>query len=591
MIICKKCGHEGPYEGQLCPQCQTRYTLTQSEVSAILEETHVARERREMETVRENYRMLADFGVTEAEREYGRHLEEEGRWESAAVLYRRAAIAGDAIGAYRFALCNPELDERARRFWLCYASVLGAKESYFPTAETLSHAGDQEIATYFYILAADLDDTGAIVMLARRYAEGEGCERNEGYAKWYLDKFTVPPIHALRLAYRLRGVTSEEPPTPNHDRYGEFLKSLRRDACRYGFYGAEKYLAELLMAKGDVEATMRLADIYLSEAETDDEQKRAKAHKNAISALQLASANGSAEAYMMLGDFYRYARCGFRENEEEAMRLYAKAAELSSGDAYLTLAEMHLSDEHGKKNIPLAIRLLEEGARCGNDECFRRVSMLKDEREEAYQRGLKRFASDPEGAMRDFATAVNMGYLKAQVKLADCYLKGIVTRGIPDKKTAFRWYKNAYELGVEEAITPLAFCYSRGVGTAFDNRRAIDLLKKGIALGDMRCKKEYDRLCQNRLKKSIRSLNSQASRLLYQHKNEEALRLLTALAKMDEAEAVYFLGACYEFGIGTPVDRPLAYETYRRASDLGFTDERSTRKAVFLKIVKQGLQK
>ena len=53
MIICKKCGHEGQYEGQLCPVCQTRYTLTQNEVRILLEETHAARARREMETVTE----------------------------------------------------------------------------------------------------------------------------------------------------------------------------------------------------------------------------------------------------------------------------------------------------------------------------------------------------------------------------------------------------------------------------------------------------------------------------------------------------------------------------------------------------------
>ncbi len=586
MIVCKKCGHEGPYEGQLCPQCQTRYTLTQNEVRILLEQTHEARARREVETVTENYRMLADFGVTEAEREYGRHLEEEGNWEKAAVLYRRAAVAGDAIGAYRFALCNPELDERARRFWLCYASVLGAKESYFPTAETLSHAGDEKMATYFYRLAADLDDTGAMVMLAHRYADGKGCEKNESYAKWYLDKFTIPPIHALRLAYRLRGISSSEPPMPDYECYGEFLQSLRRDAFRYGFFGAEKYLAELLMGKGDIEATMRVVEIYQKEAETEDIIKKQKAEKNVISALQLASAGGNAEAYLMLGDIYRYGRYGVVKNEKEAMNLYAKAAELSSGDAYLILAEMHLSDEYGKKNIPLAIRLLEEGAKCGSDEAYRRATMLKDEREEAYRRGVARFASDPEGAMRDFALAVSMGYLPAQIKLADCYLKGVVTRGKPDKKTAFRWYKSAYELGVDEAITPLAYCYSRGVGVAFHNRRAIELLKKGIALGDARCKKELDRLCKNRLKKSIRSLHSQASRLLYQHKFDEAFRILSALAKMNEAEAVYFLGACYEFGIGTPMNRPLAYETYRRASELGFADERSGRKAIFLKLVR-----
>ena len=135
---------------------------------------------------------------------------------------------------------------------------------------------------------------------------------------------------------------------PEHDRYGEFLKSLRRDAQRYGFFGAEKYLAELLMGKGDVEATMRVAEIYLKEAETEDAVKQQRAQKNVISALQLASVGGSADAYMMLGDFYRYGKCGLVKNEKEAMAAYAKAAELSSGDAYLVLAEMHLDDAYGK---------------------------------------------------------------------------------------------------------------------------------------------------------------------------------------------------------------------------------------------------
>ena len=139
---------------------------------------------------------------------------------------------------------------------------------------------------------------------------------------------------------------------------------------------------------------------------------------------------------------------------------------------------------------------------------------------------------------------------------------------------------------MDAAVYPLALCYSRGVGVNFDFRRAAELLRRGLALGEKRCEAELHKLMQRRLKKSIRSMHSQAVSLLYQHKYTEALRLFTALARMDEAVAVYYLGACYEFGIGTSIDRPLAYAMYRRAAELGFTDDRSKRKSIFLKLVK-----
>lgn len=586
MITCKSCHTTGPYEGKVCPACGARYYLNEAEVRAILTETHEARARREMETVVENYRMLADFGVAEAEREYARHLESEGSWDQAAMLYRRAAAAGDATGAYRFALCNPELNEVARRFWLCYAAVLGCRESYCPTAEALHLSGDERMATYFYRLAADCDDIGAIVALARRYTKGEGCEKNEGYAKWYMDKLTLPPISALRLAYKLRGVAAEEPPAPAHDAYFDFLKVLRLDAERFGFFGAERYLAELLMGRGDVDAAMRMARVCLSEADGAEGEKKKRSIEAALSALELAASNGCADAYLMLGDFAHHGKYGVAKDMARAVNLYAKAAELSSAEAYRILGELHLGDEIGKRNIPLAIRFFEEGAKFGSEESFRLAGKLKDQREASYYSGLERQKNDPEGAMRDFAVSASMGYAPAEVKLGDCYLRGIAGRGKPDRRAAYRRYEKAYRAGVDAAVYPLALCYSRGVGVAFNNRRAVELLRRGLALGEGRCQAELDKLMQRRLKKSIRSMHSQAVSLLHQHKYDEAFRLLTALARMDEAVAVYYLGACYEFGIGTAIDRPLAYAMYRRAAELGFADERSKRKAIFLRLVK-----
>ena len=586
MITCKECNYTGPYEGTTCPKCGARYYLNEAEVRAILAETHEAKARREMETVVENYRMLADFGVAEAEREYARYLEGEGAWDRAAALYRRAAIAGDATAAYRFSLCNPELNENARRFWLCYAAILGCKDSYCVAAEALSSSGNERMATYFYRLAADCDDVGAIVSLARRYAKGEGCEKNEGYAKWYMDKLSLPPISALRLAYGLRSVTAEEPPAPTHDAYYEFLKSLRRDAEHFGFFGAERYLAEILMGKGDVESALRMAQVCFGEAEGATGDRRKRSVESALSALELAASCGSGEAYLMMGDIAHHGKWDVAQDMQRAVKLYIKAAELSSAEAYRILGELHCGDEIGKKNIPLALRFFEEGAALGSETAFRRAAELKDQREVAYYQGIEREKTNPEGAMRDFAISASMGYAPAEVKLGDCYLRGIASRGRPDRRAAYRRYEKAYRAGVDAAVYPLALCYSRGVGVNFDNRRAVELLRRAVALGEKRAQKELDLLLQRRLKKSLRSMHSQALSLLYQHKYDEAFRILTALAKMNDAEAVYYLGACYEFGIGTQVDRPLGYALYHRAAELGFADERSSRKAIFLRLVK-----
>ena len=288
----------------------------------------------------------------------------------------------------------------------------------------------------------------------------------------------------------------------------------------------------------------------------------------------------------MLADIAHHGKWDVARDMQRAVKLYIKAAELSSGEAYRILGELHLGDEIGKKNIPLALRFFEEGAALGSESASRRASELKDQREAAYYQGLEREKSDPEGAMRDFAVSASMGYAPAEVKLGDCYLRGIASRGRPDRRAAYRRYEKAYRAGVDAAVYPLALCYSRGVGVRFDNRRAVELLRRAIALGEKRAQRELDALMQRRLRKSIRSMHSQALSMLYQHKYDEAFRLLTALARMNEAEAVYYLGACYEFGIGTQIDRPLAYAMYRRAAELGFVDERSSRKAIFLRLVK-----
>ena len=577
MIVCKHCGHAGAYEGKSCPACQKPYSLTESEVSELLEAARRAKEQKEMETVTETYRMLADFGIPEAQREYGRLLEREGDYRRALALYRPAAEAGDGIAAYRLALRNVELSDDSRRFWLSYASILGCKESFCATADALSQAGDERAADYFYRHAAACDDVGAIVTLARRYAEGVGCEKNEGYAKWFMDKLTLPPIHAIRLAYRLRNVESSEPPIPVCDFYDDFLHTLAAEAERLGFLGARLYLVELSVERGDVPSLLTLARLYRDGIGT------AVNVDGAISALQTAATSGSAEAYRTLGDWYREGTV-VALDRARALSYYERGVSLGDAACMLAVGREYLDGECVEQDVVRAISLFEEGERLGNAECGRLSAMLKERREQAYHMGLEARAKNPKEAYRYFSISASMGHTPAETKLGDCYLFGLGTS--VDRAAGFRWYESAVRAGEEDALYPLGMCFARGIGVAFHYRRAILILRMAAERGCEAAADEIVRLQKNRLKKEIRSLYSRAMRLLYQHKYTPAFELFTLLSRMDEAEAVYYLGACYEFGIGTTADRTQAFTHYGRAADLGFVDARSYRKSVFLKMVR-----
>ena len=75
MVKCKACGYVGEYTGRTCPRCSVRIVYTAQEAEAELALARSSVKKREYETAVEIYSMLADLGVTEAEREYAEILE------------------------------------------------------------------------------------------------------------------------------------------------------------------------------------------------------------------------------------------------------------------------------------------------------------------------------------------------------------------------------------------------------------------------------------------------------------------------------------------------------------------------------------
>ena len=119
--------------------------------------------------------------------------------DAAMEYYYMAAEKNDATSAYRYSRLAERTSDKAASFWLLYSAALGCVEAYPALADKLARDGDDELANYYYALSAAYDDTDSIVTLAKRYYNGVGTEQNLPYAKWYMDKLTLPPIHAAAI--------------------------------------------------------------------------------------------------------------------------------------------------------------------------------------------------------------------------------------------------------------------------------------------------------------------------------------------------------------------------------------------------------
>ena len=582
MIKCNNCGYIGAYTGILCPECLKKIQLTDGELEQLLEEAKTAIKHREYVTAVENYRILADMGVTEGEREFARMLEAgeliDRSLDGAMLYFSRAAEKNDAYSAWRYSRLASRQSDVSSRFWLSYAALLGCVESYPELAKALSNEGNESEANYYYALAAACDDTDAIVTLAKRYYDGVGAEKNDAYAKWYMDKLMLPPIHAIKLAYRLRGVKAVEPPINSGENKALRIKNLAENARIYGFHTAYLHLNEMLFDLGDMNAATTLGKLYAEGVgcKTDTEK--------AIKVLHLAAANGVAEAYKYLGDMHLAGIGGITVDGEAALSYYKGAADLGMRNAFELMGDMYNSGELVDRDIAKAVELYDIAAANGSSTAKEKSTEIKDERKALYLEALKKRETAPEEAFRAAAISVAMGYLPAYSKLAEYFRLGVGV-GI-DRGRAFYWYTEAVRLGDEGAIYDLGLCYSRGIGTALDYKKAAKILTRAMRGGSKEAEAELMRMRAAKMKKLSSQLFSCSTRLLYQRKFEPAKKLLDVCSELNNPRAIYTLGCLYEFGMGVETNRDLAFELYERSYALKFRDPRQVYKLRILRMVK-----
>lgn len=581
MIVCNNCGHRGAYKSAVCPKCNKKIILSSAEISERSEEIQRALESRRYEDAIENYEILANFGNLEAQRELAKLLEHgeliNRDLDQSMQYFLMAAEQNDPYSAFRYSRLASRTSDVAARFWLIFSAILGCKEAYSPAAEQFSYEGNETAANYYYSLAADDDDVDAIVTLARRYCDGIGFEPSEAHAKWYLDKLTLPPFHAIKLAYRLRAVDAADPPKPELENYEELLRSLAADAEKYKFPTAFLKLNEMLAAMGDNGALTVLGMLHAEGVGCD---------KNlviAIECLERAAAEGSAEAYYYLGDLFTTGK-SFEVDINRALGNYHAAAERGFSRAYETIGDIFSEGKFIARDLAYSIEMYDKAAADGVESAKRKAEDMRKKRETFFRYAKEAEHLDPVQCFRNCAISTAMGYTPATRMLAHLYEVGRGTE--KDRTRAFLWYKTAAEAGDEYAYYDIGRCYAYGIGTNFNYKRALESFRTAEAAGYTTAKREIERLEANRKKKISKKHFSTAMRLLYKKKFKAAKCYLDLCMSLGNPKAIYTLGCLYEFGLGLEVNKDYAYALYEEAYKLKFRDPRAKYKLRVLKLVR-----
>jgi len=580
MIVCKKCNYEALIACEYCQRCGAAFELNEREISEYVEKRDLSKQKKEYEAYVEYLKMLAWAGHTESERELGRILEKgdlvSRDYDEAMRFFYRAAKKHDAFSAYRYSRLVSRGNDEAGNFWLLYSAVLGCPDAYPAAAEMLSKECLETDANHFYILSAKHDDVDSIVELASRYYKGIGFTPSPENAKWYMGKLKFPPIYALKLLYKLKGVTPEEPHEEIYDKE-PLIKRLMRDALKLGFKEAYFKLTSQLAELENVESMIVLGTLLADGIGCKCDVAEA------IRVFTEAAALGSTDAYMCLAKIFLSDDYG-EKSPELAIRYLDGAVKLDSADAAFMLGEIYEKGEICERDFKKAEFYYSKAANQGNAEAEERAKQIVSLRNKFFDEANENKNSAPEKAFRAYAIAAAMGHRSAPLKLADAYLKGTGVKR--DRRSAFFWYSEAVKLGEDRALYPLGLCYAGGVGTAQSFSLAKENLMKAARVGSEGAKRALTAIYEGQKKKLARKYYSKAMRLVYSKKFDAAKLSLECAVELGSLAACYILGCFYEFGLGVACDRDTASDYYRRAYDSGFLDKNSKLKKLILKLIR-----
>lgn len=583
MVTCKKCGYVGEYTAEPCPLCNSVLTLSDAELKDELEALRIAVKNKKYEYAANGYRMLAEEGYTEAQKEYAALLEKgqavPKNYDLAMEYFYKAAKKNDAYAAYRYSLLVSRESDDISLFWLIFSAVLGCAEAYPSAAAEFSKRGYHEEARHFYSMAAAHGDIESTVKLARIYFEGIGTQKAPEYAKWYMDKLKIPPIYAIKLAYNLRSFEAREPLAIMSKIYDGILFRLKNKAREFGFGTAYFKITEILAERGDAESIAIVGNALIQGNGCEQNFTRG------LKMLTKASALNNVTAHLSLAQLYsegRYAEIDM----DMAISHYNAAGLLGNAAAYEAIGDIYANGRQIDADVEAALEYYDLAIRLGSLSAHRKTDEIKEKRTSLYNEAVLIEKENPEEAFCLYAEACRMGHVKATYRLAGCLEFGVGTK--INRHGAFLLYKKAAELGEDAALLSLGICYAKGIGTRLDFSLAKEALTKAERLGVDGAENAIRTIMERKKTRIAKRCYSTAMRLIYMKKFDESKKYLEIAAQFKNPRAIYTLGCLYEFGIGAPCDKDKAFDLYEQSYSLFFRDPRSRYKLAVLRMLKAG---
>lgn len=178
-----------------------------------------------------------------------------------------------------------------------------------------------------------------------------------------------------------------------------------------------------------------------------------------IKPLTKAAKKGDVTAIKQVGEFYLYGKCGIKQNEKLAFKLFTIGSKKNDDYCMVKLGECYLNGKGVKVNKNKAFEIFTELNAKGNlDGKFMLANCYR------YGEGTEKAISE---TFRLAKEAEKSGDIRAYKLLAECYYNGI---GTPiDYEMAFEYYEKGASLGDDDCIYCTGYCYAMGKGVERDD--------------------------------------------------------------------------------------------------------------------------
>ena len=298
---------------------------------------------------------------------------------------------------------------------------------------------------------------------------------------------------------------------------------------------------------GHALAQARLAICYANgRGVAKDKAEANRLAQNSWQAVEVDAQNNNADAQRCFGSLYRDG-IGVKQDYQEAMNWFRKAAALGDSDAMFTIGGLYYEGNGVKKNYQEAMNWFRKAADGGHATSMLAIGLLHYEGE-----GVKQ---DYKEAMNWYRKAADLGNADAMCSIGSLYEDG---DGVEqDYKEAMNWYRKAADSGKTDAMCSIASLYEEGNGVEQDYKEAMNWYRKAADLGNA---------------------DAMGSIGVFYHEGEgveqdchEAMTWYRKAADLGDAKGMIAVGLLYYKGDGVEQDYQQAMTWYRKAADLGNT--------------------